>query len=62
MNKNLKNIWKPNRQLKIEKLVNEFSNFARMPRPIIKKIDIIEIVKKSLEFIKMTSKNSITLL
>ena len=51
-----------NRQIKdIEKLVNEFSNFARMPRPIIKKIDIIEIVKKSLEFIKMTSKNSITL-
>ena len=51
-----------NRQIKdIEKLVNEFSNFARMPRPILKKIDIIEIVKKSLEFIKMTSKNSITL-
>ena len=51
-----------NRQIKdIEKLVNEFSNFARMPRPILKKIDIIEILKKSLEFIKMTSKNSITL-
>ncbi len=51
-----------NRQIKdIEKLVNEFSNFARMPRPILKKIDIIEIVKKSLEFIKITSKNSITL-
>ena len=51
-----------NRQIKdIETLVNEFSNFARMPRPILKKIDIIEIVKKSLEFIKMTSKNSITL-
>ena len=31
-----------NRQIKdIEKLVNEFSNFARMPRPILKKIDII---------------------
>ena len=28
-----------NRQIKdIEKLVNEFSNFARMPRPILKKI------------------------
>ena len=27
-----------NRQIKdIEKLVNEFSNFARMPRPILKK-------------------------
>ena len=30
-----------NRQIKdIEKLVNEFSNFARMPRPVIKKINI----------------------
>ena len=29
-----------NRQIKdIEKLVNEFSNFARMPRPIFKKIN-----------------------
>ena len=28
-----------NRQIKdIEKLVNEFSNFARMPRPILKKL------------------------
>ena len=32
-----------NRQIKdIEKLVNEFSNFARMPRPILKKIDILK--------------------
>ena len=36
-----------NRQIKdIEKLVNEFSNFARMPRPILKKIDIINLIKK----------------
>ena len=49
-----------NRQIKdIEKLVNEFSNFARMPRPILKKIDIVHIIKKSLDFIKLTSKNSI---
>ena len=49
-----------NRQIKdIEKLVNEFSNFARMPRPILKKIDINKTINKSLEFIKMTSKNSI---
>ena len=49
-----------NRQIKdIEKLVNEFSNFARMPRPILKKIDINKIIKKSLDFIKLTSKNSI---
>ena len=52
-----------NRQIKdIENLVNEFSNFARMPRPILKKIDIIQIIKKSLDFIKLTSKNSINLL
>ena len=49
-----------NRQIKdIEKLVNEFSNFARMPRPIFKKIDLISLIKTSLDFIKMTSKNSI---
>ena len=51
-----------NRQIKdIEKLVNEFSNFARMPRPILKKIDIVELINKSLDFIKLTSKNSINL-
>ena len=51
-----------NRQIKdIEKLVNEFSNFARMPRPILKKIDIIQLVEKSLDFIKLSSKNSINL-
>ncbi|MDC0477226.1 ATP-binding protein [Pelagibacteraceae bacterium] len=51
-----------NRQIKdIEKLVNEFSNFARMPRPILKQVDIIKLINKSLDFIKMTSKNSINL-
>tara|TARA_B100001057_G_scaffold116692_1_gene115186 strand:+ start:1911 stop:3629 length:1719 start_codon:yes stop_codon:yes gene_type:complete len=51
-----------NRQIKdIEKLVNEFSNFARMPRPIFKKIDTIKLIKKSLDFIKLSSKNSINL-
>jgi len=49
-----------NRQIRdIEKLVNEFSNFARMPRPIFKKIDLINLITKSSDFIKMTSKNSI---
>ncbi len=49
-----------NRQIKdIEKLVNEFSNFARMPRPILKKINIIDIVNKSIDLIKMSSKNKI---
>ena len=52
-----------NRQIKdIEKLVNEFSNFARMPRPVLKKIDIHLVVEKSLDFIKMNSKNSINLI
>ena len=51
-----------NRQIKdIEKLVNEFSNFARMPRPILKKLNIVDLIKKSLDFIKITSKNSIKL-
>ena len=51
-----------NRQIKdIENLVNEFSNFARMPQPILKKIDIIQTIKKSLDFIKLTSKNLINL-
>ncbi len=52
-----------NRQIKdIEKLVNEFSNFARMPRPILRKINIADVVKKSLEFLKMTSRNKINLI
>ena len=52
-----------NRQINdIEKLVNEFSNFARMPRPILKKINIVKLINKSLDFIQMTSKNSISLI
>ena len=52
-----------NRQIKdIEKLVNEFSTFARMPRPILKKLDIIDLINNSLSFIKMTSKNNIELI
>ena len=52
-----------NRQIKdIESLANEFSNFARMPRPIIKEINIIDVVNKSIDFIKMTSKNEINIL
>ena len=49
-----------NRQIKdIEKLVNEFSNFARMPRPILKKINIVNLVKKSMDFINIGSKLSL---
>ena len=52
-----------NRQIKdIEKLVNEFSDFARMPNPILKKMDIVNLINKSLDFIKMTSKNSVNLI
>ena len=51
-----------NTQIKdIEKLVNEFSNFARMPRPILKKINIEEVIKKSLNFVKINRKNQINL-
>ena len=49
-----------NRQIKdIENLVNEFSNFARMPRPIFKKINIIDVIQRSVDFTKMTSGNKI---
>ncbi len=49
-----------NRQIKdIEKLVNEFSNFARMPRPILKKLNIVDLINRNLDFIKISSKNKI---
>ncbi len=49
-----------NRQIKdIESLVNEFSNFARMPRPIFQKINIVDTINKSVDFIKMSSTNEI---
>ena len=32
-----------------------------MPRPILKKIDIIQLINRSLDFIKLSSKNSINL-
>ena len=46
-----------NRQIKdIEILVNEFSNFARMPSPIMKKIDIVPVVKRAVDFFLMGNK------
>ena len=52
-----------NRQIRdIESLANEFSNFARMPRPIIKEINIIDAITRSIDFIKMTSKNEINII
>lgn len=51
-----------NRQIKdIENLVNEFSNFARMPRPIFKKINIIDVVKRSVDLVKLSTKNKISI-
>ena len=45
-----------NRQIKdIENLVNEFSNFARMPSPIFKKIYILDVINRSVDFAKMSS-------
>ena len=47
-----------NRQIKdIEKLVNEFSDFARMPSPILKKINISKVLERAVEFYKMSDKN-----
>ena len=51
---------KINRQIKdIENLVNEFSSFARMPSPIFKKIQVGLVVKRAVDFYKMSSKNEI---
>ena len=51
-----------NRQIKdIEILVNEFSNFARMPSPIMKKMDINAVVKRAAHFFIMGSKTQIKL-
>jgi two-component system nitrogen regulation sensor histidine kinase NtrY len=49
-----------NRQIKdIENLVNEFSSFARMPRPVFKKIKINHVVNRAINFFKMSSVNEI---
>ena len=48
-----------NRQIKdIENLVNEFSSFARMPSPVMKKTDLCLIVNRAINFINMSSKNN----
>ena len=51
------------RQIKdIENLTNEFSSFARMPSPVMKKADILKIAKRAVDFISMSSKNKISIL
>ena len=43
-----------NKQVKlIEKLVNEFSDFARMPKPIFKKLNLKKIVNDCLKLMKV---------
>ena len=47
-----------NRQIiDIKKLVDEFSGFARMPSPILKKINVLDVIKRSIDFYKMSHKN-----
>ena len=49
-----------NRQINdIEKLVSEFSSFARMPEPIMKKINIVNTVSRAIDFMKISTVNSI---
>ena len=46
-----------NRQIKdIENLLNEFSDFARMPKPIFKNVDIKEIVRRTIDLNSLSSK------
>ena len=47
-----------NKQIKdIKRLVNEFSDFARMPSPILKKINISDVINRTITFYKMSDKN-----
>ncbi len=41
----------------IEHLVNEFSDFARMPKPILKKINIYNVLSRSLNLLMLSEKN-----
>ena len=52
---NLKTILKQIKQ--IEKLVNEFSDFARMPKPHIKNNDLIKIINENTELVKKINKS-----
>jgi two-component system nitrogen regulation sensor histidine kinase NtrY len=51
----LKTITKQIKQ--IENLVNEFSDFARMPKPILKDNDLILLVKENIKLLKELDKN-----
>ena len=48
-----------NNQIKqIENLVNEFSDFARMPKPILKDNDLIKILNENINLLKEIDKNT----
>ena len=38
-------------------MVNEFSDFARMPKPILKKIDLNKVISRSLNLLKLSEEN-----
>ena len=47
-----------NNQIKqIEKLVNEFSDFARMPKPVFQKNDLIILIKDNIKLLKELDQN-----
>jgi len=41
----------------IEHLVNEFSDFARMPKPTFKKIDLNKVISRSFNLLKLSEEN-----
>ena len=48
-----KNLLLMKNQIKqIENLVNEFSDFARMPKPLFKKNNLVEIIKSNVDLLK----------
>ena len=53
--KNLKTIQKQITQ--IENLVNEFSDFARMPKPLLKKNNLNNVIKENISLISKLDKN-----
>ena len=53
--KNLRVIGKQIKQ--IENLVNEFSDFARMPKPILKDNDLVSLIKDNINLIKELDNN-----
>ena len=47
-----------NNQIKqIEKLVNEFSDFARMPKPIFKNNDLVKILNENIKLLSEIDKS-----